>query len=209
MKFSNSNQFILDLLTNCEKELLNNNLFTNEQLLSEFDDSLPMEGDYDFFQPSPSNVDIKDSTFQILQEPKPNVSLLQPASTSIPQQIAYNSVETVHLQTAQEKFNPALMMPQVTTATVQQTQLPFGSHYTISPNMNFNVNVPSPVVTLAPVTTQQRQLLLPAKIIKSEPLYSGRSPIQTINNTPVQHQIHTLVNTGNGTVLATGGWIKV
>lgn len=92
---------------------------------------------------------------------------------------------------------------QTRTQTISVTQTPtvFSSQYTIPQNMNFNVQ--SPVVTLAPVATQQRQLLFPAKLIKSESLvYSNGS--QAITSTSVPHQIHTLVNTANGTVLATG-----
>ncbi|KAL7300175.1 hypothetical protein TKK_0007020 [Trichogramma kaykai] len=85
-------------------------------------------------------------------------------------------------------------------SSIQSQSTVFGQHYTIAQNVNFNV---PPVVALAPVSTQSRQLLLPAKLIKSEPVvYSGAS--QNVNGKQVQHQIHTLVNTGNGTVLATG-----
>ncbi|XP_044018988.1 sterol regulatory element-binding protein 1 isoform X2 [Aphidius gifuensis] len=78
----------------------------------------------------------------------------------------------------------------------------FNSQYTTIPQ-NVNFNVQSPVVTLAPVTAHQRQLLLPAQLIKSESLvYPGAT--QATTTTSVSHQIHTFVNTANGTVLATG-----
>lgn len=83
-----------------------------------------------------------------------------------------------------------------------QTRTIFGSHFTAIPQ-NVNFNVQSPVVTLAPVATQQRQLLLPAKLIKSESVVYPRGA-QAITSTPVSHQIHTLVNTANGAVLTTG-----
>jgi hypothetical protein len=184
--------FFLDLLTNCENELLNNeSLFSNENLLSGFDDSsLPLQEDLELNFLNSSPVEMKlDPLLHEVQSVKPNVTLL-----SLPAQQLHcqNQMDTLPLQQRTERIAPAPVQSQATV---------FSPQYTISPNVNFNV--PSPVVTLAPVATQQRQLLLPAKLIKSEPLiYSGRS--QTINTAPVQHQIHTLVNTGNGTVLATG-----
>lgn len=76
----------------------------------------------------------------------------------------------------------------------------FSSQYAIPQNVNFSVQ--SPVVTIAPVA-QQRQLLLPAKLIKSESVVYSRGS-QAVTSASVPHQIHTLVNTANGTVLTTG-----
>ncbi|XP_058798144.1 sterol regulatory element-binding protein 1 isoform X2 [Phymastichus coffea] len=185
-----------DLLSNCENELLSNgSLFSDEHLLSELDDSsLPMEsGNLEFNFLNSNSVENKiDPLFHEVPNVKSNVTVL-PAPVQQPVLCQTQMDIARPIQQNPERIVPA-------PAAKPQTTI-FGQHYTIAPNVNFNV--PSPIVTLAPVTTQQRQLLLPAKLIKSEPIvYSGRQ--QTINTTPVQHQIHTLVNTGNGTVLATG-----
>ena len=182
----------------------NDSLFSDEHLLSELDDSsLPLESgdlEFSFLNSSPTEMKV-DPLFQETPNVKQNITLL-PAPTQQPQQQQLQ--QQVPCQTPMDTSVPQgtiQQSPERIVSAPVQTQAVFGSHYTISPNVNFNV--PSPIVTLAPVTTQQRQLLLPAKLIKSEPImYTGRS--QTINTAPVQHQIHTLVNTGNGTVLATG-----
>ncbi|KAJ8682097.1 hypothetical protein QAD02_017889 [Eretmocerus hayati] len=181
-----------DLLTNCESELLNNdNLFSDTNLLSEFDESLPMEEgdlDFNFLHSNPADVKV-DPMYHEVPNIKPDIGLLSTPTQPIPPQNQVIPNPPVPLQQETKKPTPTLIQPQPTV---------FSPHYTISPNGNFKVS--SPVVTLAPIGTQQRQLLLPANLIKSEPLvYSGRSP--TITNTPVSHQVHTLVN---GAVLTTG-----
>lgn len=154
-------------------------------------------GDLEFNFLNSSPVESKaDPLFINVPNVKTNVTLLPaPAQQQQPVHCPTPMDTTVpQMQQNTERIAPAAVQPQTAI---------FGQHYTIAPNVNFSV--PSPIVTLAPITTQQRQLLLPAKLIKSEPIvYSGRP--QTINATPVQHQIHTLVNTGNGTVLATGSF---
>lgn len=191
-----------DLLTNCENELLNNeSLFSDENLLSELDESsLPLESgdlEFSFLNSSPTEMKV-DPVFHEVPNPKQNVRLL-PAPVQPPMPCLTQMDTSLPLQQA---VNELSSIPKQEIRPAQTTV--FGSHYTIAQNLNFNV--PSPVVTLAPVTTQQRQLLLPAKLIKSEPLVYSTSRPQTINTTPVQHHIHTLVNTGNGTVLATGNF---
>ncbi|XP_014210425.1 sterol regulatory element-binding protein 2 [Copidosoma floridanum] len=196
-----------DLLSNCENDLLNNdNLFSDEHLLELDDSSLPMEeGDLEFnlFNTSSSEEMKVNPIFQEPINTKPNIAVLTIPAQQIQCQQPSQVETSVNLQQQQPLSQVTQVAPEkIVQAPTVQAQAVFGSHYTISPNINFNVQS-SPVVTLAPVSAQQRQLLLPAKLIKSEPIvYSGTS--QAINTAPVQHQIHTLVNTCNGTVLATG-----
>lgn len=132
--------------------------------------------------------DFKDPT--ILQSPSTNVIVRQQAVTDSNQPVAYMQQDITSIsQTRPQRIVAS------TTPTV------FSSQYAIPQNVNFNVQS-SNVVTLAPVA-QQRQLLLPAKLIKSESVVYSKNG-QTITSTPVPHQIHTLVNTANGAVLTTG-----
>ncbi|XP_020286375.1 sterol regulatory element-binding protein 2 isoform X2 [Pseudomyrmex gracilis] len=120
-----------------------------------------------------------------------NVLVAQQTATDNSQPVAY--VQQQDIASPQPNRQQRISVAS-TTPTV------FSSQYAIPQNVNFNVQSPN-VVTLAPVT--QQQLLLPAKLIKSESLVYSKGA-QTITSTPVQHQIHTLVNTANGTVLTTG-----
>lgn len=167
---------LLDLLTNCESELLKNeSLFSDESLLSEFEEPMPIDTDAFDFLDLNTNDEFKDSNIPV---PASNENLVLPQSP----------VDILPVQNVPSK------VPVASTPTV------FSSQYALPQNINFNVQ-PS-VVTLAPMA-QQGQLLLPAKLIKSESVvYSKRSP--AIPTAPVSHRIHTLVNTANGTVLATG-----
>ncbi|XP_012268258.2 sterol regulatory element-binding protein 1 [Athalia rosae] len=176
-----------ELLTNCESELLKNeNLFSDETLLSQLEEPIPMDDDTFDFLSMNNRRDFKDSTIVSATGTKPIVA---PTSSSRAQRPTPCPPETIQVQTTPQRIS------------VSQAPTVFSSQYTIPQNMNFNIQ--SPVVTLAPVPAQQRQLLFPAKLIKSESVvYSAGS--QAITSTPVQHQIHTLVNTANGTVLATG-----
>ncbi|XP_015596800.1 sterol regulatory element-binding protein 1 [Cephus cinctus] len=178
-----------DLLSNCETELLKTeNLFSDETLIAELEESMTGQLDdsspFDFmdtneFLNASDNSDFKDSS--ILDPLKSNVQSVQ--------QVPCVNQEAVTPQVKSQRISVA------PTPTV------FSSQYTIPQGMNFNVQ--QPVVTLAPVATQQRQLLLPAKLIKSESVVYSRGS-QAVTSSPVPHQIHTLVNTANGTVLATG-----
>ncbi|KAG5316775.1 SRBP2 protein, partial [Acromyrmex insinuator] len=163
-----------DLLTNCESELLKNELFSDEALLSELDEPMPVDGDTFNF------LNINNDEFKDFKDP----AILEPSNSNV--------MVTQQTDVPQNR-------PQRIVASTKPTV--FSSQYTIPQNVNFNVQSPN-VVTLAPVT-QQRQLLLPAKLIKSESLVYSKGG-QTITSTPVPHQIHTLVNTTNGTVLTTG-----
>lgn len=194
-----------DILKNCENELLNcnANLFNvDDNLLSEFDDSsLPMEeSDLDF------NFLTSSSSPPLVVEKSKDQDLLNNHR---------NRVSSSTNGIIQKSSPPPPPQP---------TGIPtvFGPRYTISTQLGSTNYVSSPVVTLAPAavvnvngsTTHQRpQLLLPAKIIKSEPVvYSGAGAqgMSSINQIQQHHhhQIHTLVNTGNGTVLATGKLIN-
>ncbi|XP_047361469.1 sterol regulatory element-binding protein 1 [Vespa velutina] len=178
-----------DILTNCEKELLKHeSLFSDETLLSELEEPMQIDGDiFDFLNLSSSDEfkDFKDT------------NILEPINTGN----VLSSPETI---VNKQQTPPIQDVPPVQPRTRKISVVPpptvFSSQYTIPQNMN--INVQSPVVTLAPVT-QQRQLFLPAKLLKTESVvYSNGS--QTITSNPVSHQIHTLVNTANGTVLTTG-----
>jgi hypothetical protein len=184
---------MLDLLTNCESELLKNeNLFSDEALLSELEEPIPVDGNtFDFLSLSNTDdfkdfKDFKDPT--IIDQPNANVMMTQQTLTDNNQSISYVQDATVSQNRSQR-------------ISIASTTPVFNSQYAIPQNVNFNVQS-SNVVTLAPVA-QQRQLLLPAKLIKSESLIYPKGA-QTITSTPVSHQIHTLVNTANGAVLTTG-----
>ncbi|XP_015521388.1 sterol regulatory element-binding protein 1 [Neodiprion pinetum] len=178
-----------ELLTNCENELLKNeNLFSDETLLSQLEEPIPMDDDTLEFLGVNNRRDFKDPSILEASNAKKDVTLTLPSSTPA-QQSTPCVPDSIQVQSRAQRIS------------IPQTPTVFSSQYTLPQNMNFNVQ--SPVVTLAPVATQQRQLLFPAKLIKSESLvYSTGS--QAITSTSVPHQIHTLVNTANGTVLATG-----
>ncbi|KAL0112766.1 hypothetical protein PUN28_012200 [Cardiocondyla obscurior] len=178
-----------DLLTNCESELLKNELFSDEALLSELEEPMPVDGDFNFFMNNDEFMDFKHfKDPAILESPNTNVMVTQ-QQTDSNQPVAYIKQDIAAVpQNASQRIMPSAK------STV------FSSQYAIPQNVNFNVQSPN-VVTLAPVT--QQQLLLPAKLIKSESLVYSKGG-QTITSTPVPHQIHTLVNTTSGTVLTTG-----
>lgn len=199
-----------DFLKNCESELMRNeNLFGDETFLSDLGGPIALENDqFDFLNMSTDN-DFKDSTIvdefedsNVImmstetpkQEPQPlQLKQRSPQQISVPPTI---TAEPIKLTTNQP---PRISAPQSAAAV-------FTSQYTIPQNVNFTVQ--SPVVTLAPVPVAANQRLvaslMPAKLIKSESVYPRVS--QTVTSTSVQHQIHTLVNTANGTVLATGNY---
>lgn len=173
---------------------MKNELFSDEALLSELDDPMAVGGNtFDFLNINNDEFkdfkDFKDPA--ILESPNTNVVLTQQVVTDSNQPVAYMQQDV----TSVTQNRPQRISLASTTPTV------FSSQYAIPQNVNFNVQSPN-VVTLAPVT-QQRQLLLPAKLIKSESLVYSKGG-QTITSTPVPHQIHTLVNTANGAVLTTG-----
>lgn len=170
---------------------MKNELFSDEALLSELDEPMRVDGDtFDFL--NLNNDEFKD--FKDFKDP----AILEPSNTNV-------------MVTQQTDGNQPVTYVQQDITSVQQNRpqrivtstkpTVFSSQYTIPQNVNFNVHSQN-VVTLAPVA-QQRQLLLPAKLIKSESLVYSKGG-QTITSTPVPHQIHTLVNTTNGTVLTTG-----
>lgn len=176
LDFNELNGFY-DLFTNCENELLKNeNLFSDEVLLTEMDKSEPMvDGDLNF-------LNIENSTiFDDKKESKSsNVS---------------NAISEGRVQVA-ETFPLQLKQQNVHTAPTL-----YSPHYTVPHSINLNVS--TPVVTLTSVPTQHSHLILPSNLIKSESvIYSGTT--QTVTSASVPHQLHTLVNTTNGTVLTTG-----
>lgn len=191
-----------DLLTNCESELLKSEaLFSDETLLSELEEPLPMDTEgFDFLNLSNSDEFKEFKEFQDFKDPRilksmPNGNvMLGPTVTENTQQIPCVQQQQQQQQDVTSVQNRRQRISVAPTPTV------FSSQYAIPQNMNFNVQ--SPVVTIAPVT-QPRQLLLPAKLIKSEPVVYSRGS-QAVTSTSVPHQIHTLVNTANGTVLTTG-----
>lgn len=122
--------------------------------------------------------------------------ILEPSNVMITQPVTDNSQPITCVQQ-----DVASAQNRLQRVSVASTPTVFNSQYTIPPSVSFNVQ--PPVVTLAPVVPQQRQLILPAKIIKSESLVYSRGT-QAVTSTSLPHQIRTLVNTANGTVLATG-----
>lgn len=165
------------------------NLFSDETLLSDLGEPIPMESDsFDFLNMTTAN----DFDERHMMEPLRNTNVVV-MPTSAQQQAPR--------QPPPAETAPPVQTPPRRISVAQPAQTVFSSQYTIPQTMNFNVQ--SPVVTLAPLATPQRQLLLPAKLIKSESVVYSRGA-QAITSTPVPHQIHTLVNTTNGTVLATG-----
>ncbi|CAK9800502.1 Sterol regulatory element-binding protein 1 [Anthophora plagiata] len=199
-----------ELLTNCESELLKNeNLFSDDALLSQLEEPLGMDTEgLDFlnFNNSKELKDFKD--FQEFEDPNiiksvPNGNvILNPAITENTQQISCVSQQQPQQQKQQQQQPQVQDITSVQNRSQRISVTPgptvFSSQYAIPQNVNFSVQ--SPVVTIAPVT-QQRQLLLPAKLIKSESVVYSRG---SQSSASVPHQIHTLVNTANGTVLTAG-----
>lgn len=143
--------------------------------------------------------DFKDPNI-IKSVPNGNV-MITPVVTENTQQIPCMSSQQQKQQQEPQLQDIASMKNRAQRISVTQTPTVFSSQYAIPQNVNFSVQS-SPVVTIAPVT-QQRQLLLPAKLIKSESVVYSRGS-QAVTSASVPHQIHTLVNTANGTVLTTG-----
>ncbi|XP_066583236.1 sterol regulatory element-binding protein 1 [Prorops nasuta] len=179
-----------DLLTYCESELMKSeNLFSDEILLSELEEPMPVDGEpFDLINVNNGN-EFKDFKDPNILEPVASANVLvQPAAEDNRQPA----------QCIQQDLPPVQNRSQ--TISVAPAPAIFTPQYAIPQNINFNVQ--SPVVISAPVAHQQRQLLLPAKLIKSESVVYSRGP-QTTTSTTAPHQIHTLVNTTNGTVLTT------
>ncbi|KAK2587541.1 hypothetical protein KPH14_003675 [Odynerus spinipes] len=178
-----------DLFTNCERELLKNeSLFNDETLLSEFEEPMQIDGDiFDFLNLNNSD-EFKDFKDTDILESANAANVISAPETIVSKQQTPSVQDIPVVQTRPRKISVA---PPPTV---------FSSQYTIPQNMN--INVQSPVVTIAPVTPQRR-VFLPAKLIKSDSVvYSNGS--QTVASNTVPHQIHTLVNTPTGTVLTTG-----
>lgn len=183
----NEDAEIDDLLTNCDF-LKSETPFSDETILPTLEEHMQTDEDiFDFLKLSSSDEfkDFKD--LNILEQTPNTKNVLTPPETIVNEQQILSVQQDV--SSVQTKARKIPVVPPV-----------FSSQYTIPQNMN--INVQSPVVTLAPFT-QQRQLFLPAKILKSDKVvYSNRA--QTITSNSVPHQIHTIVNTPNGTVLTTG-----
>lgn len=195
----------------------NEHLFGDETFLSDLSDPIAMENDQFNFLDMNIDNDFKDANL-IGKLAEPNVMVMAPNAAQVPQQ------QASPLQQSPQPQPQPQQKPQQHKrhASVPDGQLPnqpkklathpaspastvFASPYTLPQNVNFTLK--SPVVTLAPVNSNQRQLLLPAKLIKSESVVYPRGS-QAITSTPVPHQIHTFVNAANGTVLATGKFIN-
>ncbi|XP_043462078.1 sterol regulatory element-binding protein 1 [Leptopilina heterotoma] len=176
LDFNELNGFY-DLFTNCENELLKNeNLFSDEVLLTEMDKPEPMVTDDLNF------LNIENTTiFNDKKNVKPS------NSTNLVSAEKLQFTETIPIQLKQQNVHTA--------------QTLYSPHYTVPHSINLNVS--TPVVTLTSVPTQRSHLILPSNLIKSESvIYSGGS--QTVASASVPHQLHTLVNTTNGTLLTTG-----
>lgn len=185
----------------------NENLFSDDALLSQLEEPLGMDTEGLDFLNFNNSKELKDfKEFHDYEDPNIIKSvpsgnvILAPAITENTQQ-----VPCVTQQSQQQKQRPQLqditsIQNRAQRISVTPAPTVFSSQYAIPQNLNFSVQ--SPVVTIAPVT-QQRQLLLPAKLIKSESVVYSRGS-QAVSSTSVPHQIHTLVNTANGTVLTAG-----
>lgn len=174
-----------DLFTNCENELLKNeSLFSDEALLTEIEEPVHMIEDFDFL-----NVE----STRNLDESKPC------ASSAMPNVIKPSPEDNPQL--------PESFPVQLKQQRAPVTQTLFTPNYSVHHGINLSVS--TPMVTLAPVPAQQSHLIFPSNLIKSESvLYSGGP--QPVASTPVSHQLHTLVNTTNGTILTTGkGILKI
>ena len=200
--------FVTELLTNCESELLKNeNLFSDDTLLSQLEEPLEMDAEGLDFLSFNNSKELKDfKEFHDFEDPTviksvPNGNVILASTVT-----ENTQVPRISRQSEQEKQQQQPQLQDISgqnrTQRISVTPAPtvFSSQYAIPQNVNFSVQ--SPVVTIAPVT-QQRQLLLPAKLIKSESVVYSRGS-QAVNSTSVPHQIHTLVNTANGTVLTAG-----
>ncbi|XP_063989413.1 sterol regulatory element-binding protein 1 [Diachasmimorpha longicaudata] len=193
-----------DLLKNCESELMKNeNLFSDDTFLSDLGEPIPMESDFDFLSMASGNVTSFKEEDILDKFVEPKMIMIPPGEASNRKQSLQQPSTPVQATGQQPEVAMApSQRPQRISVLQQPAPAVFTSQqYTIPQNVNFNVQ--SPVVTLAPVAGHQRQLLLPAKLIKSESVVYPRGS-QTVTSTSVPHQIHTLVNTANGTVLATG-----
>lgn len=91
---------------------------------------------------------------------------------------------------------------QPTKISIAPTTTFINSHFPQAIPSTVNFSVQSPMVTIAPMTSQPHQLILPAKLIKSESVVYSATPRTT--TAPMPHQIHTLVNAPSGTVFTTG-----
>ena len=189
--------------------LKNENLFSDDTLLSQLEEPLGMDAEGLDFLSFNNSKELKDfKEFHDFEDPTvvksvPNGNVILASTVTENTQ----QIPCVSRQSQQEKQQQQPQLQDVTSVqnrtqriTVTPAPTVFSSQYAIPQNVNFSVQ--SPVVTIAPVT-QQRQLLLPAKLIKSESVVYSRGS-QAVNSTSVPHQIHTLVNTANGTVLTAG-----
>lgn len=198
-----------ELLTNCESELLKNeNLFSDDALLSQLEEPLGMDTEGLDFLNFNNNKELKDfkefhnfENSNIIKPVSNENVILTPTVTENTQQISCVSQQSQQQKQQQPQLQDIIPV-QNRAQRISVTPAPtvFSSQYAIPQNMNFSVQ--SPVVTIAPMT-QQRQLLLPAKLIKSESVVYSRGS-QAVSSASVPHQIHTLVNTANGTVLTAG-----
>lgn len=169
-----------DLFTNCENELLKNeNLFSDEALLTEIEEPEPMiSDDLDFFN-------VEDAA--LFDDSKVCESTLIPNVVKSTPEEKMQFLDPIPIQMKQQRVP--------TTQTLYSTQ--YGVPHSI------NLNVSTPMVTLTTVPAQQGHLILPSNLIKSESVIYSGGP-RTVTPASVSHQLHTLVNTTNGTVLTTG-----
>ncbi|XP_043581085.1 sterol regulatory element-binding protein 1 [Bombus pyrosoma] len=199
---------IEELLTNCESELLKNeNLFSDDALLSQLEEPLGMDTEGLDFLNFNNTKELKDfKEFHDYEDPNIIKSvpsgnvILAPAITESTQQVPCVTQQSQQQKQRSQLQDITSIQNRAQRISVTPAPTVFSSQYAIPQNLNFSVQ--SPVVTIAPVT-QQRQLLLPAKLIKSESVVYSRGS-QAVSSTSVPHQIHTLVNTANGTVLTAG-----
>lgn len=218
-----------DLLRNCESELLlNNDLFSDESLMQL--DQLDMLEDHLQMDIKPG-LDIKPDLSKLQTQnytiiTQSTTSLIQPQQTAPVQITPQITTTPIQPQIVRQQQNIASLTPikaKTSTTSVQPliittTSLPLQN----SPQMIYSpiqgqhiilANNGGTLKKTSPLIVQnigQQPVLLPAKILKTEPTqgtnqqtFMYTSPIMSTNGASGQ-SLHTFVNSANGQILATG-----
>lgn len=224
---------MLELITNCESELMKNELFSDEALLSQLEEQLPMEDLPLELLEFPNSGMLDPVSFP----PAPNVELynepqLPNAYQNQPQQLLsrnteaqmvtlqntnkFPSVRSVSKNVLKPKPAPGIQQPLPRPAAViisssnlsNLGQAPQQLVYSNIQPVQGQTTQPVLVQNLVPGENMQ-QLLIHAKLVKTEApavMYTTAAPLTTVTNSgtmAAQTSLHTLVNSG-GQILATG-----
>lgn len=205
--------YLADIITNCESELMKTDLFTDDGLLSQLDEELPMNDlPFDLLDfPSSNNLLsgdplLKQNAYapqvpnfsqqqqqpqQILNVPQvvavQNIPVQQRKKASVPQQV--KNPTTVIISSSAPQSNPQFVYSNIQPVA--------GSQHIILQNSTTDSLQPSQPVLIQNLPADKMQLLLQGKVLKTEP--------QVMYTTAVSSNTNTipLVNTG-GQILATG-----